>query len=180
MSRWPISLTFEIDDKAFQKYIKDAIKRGKDIRPALKQSGMIMIRSFADNFKAEGRPIKWKTLSENTVAQRRKRSSRVLQDTGRLRISTISRMSEGNIYDLKRYELKMGTSLDTGAWHQFGVKPYVISPRTAPVLAIPIPGDPIFATKFRHPGLEPRPFVLIQPEDETAIANVFADYMVGE
>lgn len=179
MQQWPIKLEFRIDDKEFQKYIREAIDRGKDLRPALKQSGVAMMRSFADNFLEDGRPEKWKPLAENTIAQRRKKSRRVLQDTRRLMMSTISRVAEGNVYKLRKYELEMGTNLKIGPWHQFGTKPYTIDPKSAPQLVIPIPGAPIFAKRVNHPGIEPRPFVMIQREDEKTISDIFSDFLVG-
>jgi len=77
MSRWPISLEFEVDDREFQKYMRQAIRRGKDLKPPLKRSGVVMTRSFAENFKAQGRPNRWDPLAPNTIAQRRKRSENI-------------------------------------------------------------------------------------------------------
>jgi phage gpG-like protein len=179
MAKVLMSLKIEVNDKELQKYLRQAIRRMGDIRPALKQCGVVMIRSFGDNFRHEGRPNKWKPLAKNTVKLRRKGSDRILQDTGMLRMSSMSRTHPGNIYRLRRQDLKMGSNLVIAAWQQYGTPAHTIAARSTPQLKIPLPGEPIYATKVRHPGIEPRPFILIQKKDIKDMTKIFRKFAVG-
>jgi phage gpG-like protein len=139
-----------------------------------------MFRSFDLNFKRQGRPRKWKALSRNTIASRRKFSKKVLQDTGRLRMSVMARSAPGNIYKLTSDSLKMGSRMKIAGWHQWGTEPYTIVPKNKTILRFMTPGGPVFAKQVKHPGLPARPFVLIQNEDVRAMTKVFAEHVVGE
>lgn len=177
---WPVEFQMEIRDADLKRYMAEAERRGKDLKPPLKRCGIVMMRSFAMNFQQEGRPSKWKPLSPNTVAGRRKGSSRVLQDTGRLRMSLTARTASGNIYKLTPNSLVMGTNLSIAQYHQYGTKPYTITAKRAKALRIPTPDGIIFRKQVRHPGLPARPFVLIQRQDEREMVNIFADYLEGK
>jgi len=177
MEQWPIDIQIVIDDKEFQKYLDEAIARAKNLTVPLKRCSIVMFQSFKENFREQGRPRRWKTLSRSTVLQRRRRSNRVLQDTGRLKMSVISRVGRGNIYVLRRDSLKMGTNLFVAPLLQYGTDPYTITPKSAPALKIPTPQGIIYRTRARHPGLSARPFVLFQPEDITECTAIFADYV---
>lgn len=173
-------ITLDIDDKELQKYIVKALERQNNLSPALKKSGIVMLRSFALNFRSQGRPRAWRVLSPNTIAGRRRGSKRILQDTGRLRMSLLARTAAGNIYELRRNSLKMGTHLKIASYLQYGTKPYSIYPKSANVLRFMTTSGVTFARHVRHPGLAPRPFVLFQNEDIIDITNIFADHAVGE
>ena len=186
MRQWPVELRVELDDKEAKGYMRELVRRGSDLQPALKRCGIVMTRSFALNFKQEGRPSHWRPLSANTIAGRRKGSSRILQDTGMLRMSTISRTAPGNIYHLSRNMLKMGSNLKYAVYHQFGTQPYIIRPRNAKVLRFTVAGTGrsrkriVFAKVVHHPGLPARPFVVIQDEDVKAMREIFRSYVLGE
>jgi phage gpG-like protein len=177
---WPVDLQVEIRDEELKKLIKDLERAGKDLTPALKRSGVHMISSFDKNFKQQGRPQRWKPLSPNTIAARRKGSSAILQDKGLLRMSMLSRAARGNIYRLTKDSLVMGSNLKIAPYHQYGTQPYIIRPRTKKLLRFKTAQGWAFARLVHHPGLPARPFALIQPEDETALAEIFADHMVSE
>jgi len=136
-----------------------AIDRMADLRPALRTAGNIMTRSFGRNFAAEGRPTKWAPLSPATIARRRQGRGRlgikILQDTGRLRESTIGRGAGAadHVYDLSPRSLVIGTRLIYAATHQFGRRDWKIPAR---------------------------PFVLVQPEDEQAIGLAFERWVARQ
>lgn len=75
----------------------------------------------------------WPRLSPNTIAGRRKGSSRILQDTGRLKTSFTHRVSGRGV--------SVGTNVEYAPFHQFGTKgPYEIKPKNAKALAFKMAG----------------------------------------
>ena len=180
MAKSGISLSVEIKSDDLKRLLKEMEIRGKNLTPLFKKYAILMTRSFNDNFRQEGRPRKWKALSKNTIAGRRKKSSRILQDKGFLRQSTLSRSGPGNIRKFTRDSLVMGTRNKVAPFHQFGTKPYVIVPRNKKALSFMTASGRVFAAKVNHPGLVARPFVMIQQEDEDAMAKVALDHMVQE
>ena len=179
MPKYGIAIRVEVDDKEFKKYMSQAIRRGKNLKPPLKRCGMVMLRSFSDNFKRGGRPKRWKRLTPNTIAGRRKQSKKVLQDTGKLRMSTLSKVAPGNIHRQGENSLVMGSNLKIAQYHQWGTKPYTIVPKNRKVLRFMTATGPAFARKVNHPGLPARPFIMIQDEDVKAFVGIFRDYVVG-
>lgn len=172
-----LEIQVEIQDKELKLLLKAMERRGKDLKPYFKKVAILMTRSFGENFKREGRPKKWKALSKNTVAGRRKGSSRILQDKGLLRLSVMSTAAAGNIRKVSKDSLKMGTQQKTAEWHQFGTKPYVIQPKSKQALSFMTASGRVFVKKVNHPGLVSRPFVMIQTEDELAMAKLAMDHM---
>ena len=96
-----------------------AVARIGDCRKPLSLAGMAVQRSFTRQFAASGTPP-WKPLAKSTVRGRRKKSSRPLQDTGRLRRSYTSRAGLGSIWALSPLELRVGSNLEYAAIHQAG------------------------------------------------------------
>lgn len=175
-----LSITMEIDDKAFKQYMAEIVERGEDLRPYLKRAGLLMMRSFDQNFRSQGRPQRWRKLAPNTIAGRRKGSSRILQDSGRLRMSTMSKTAPGNIYRMTPNSLRMGSRMTIAAYHQYGTKPYDIVPRNKKVLRFMTTSGVTYASVVHHPGLVARPFVLFQTEDVRDLTEMAGNYMVGQ
>ena len=175
-----IDLKVTIEDKELKRSLREMELRGKNLTPFLKKAQVVMTRSFALNFKNEGRPNRWKQLSPNTVAGRRKGSKRILQDKGRLRMSTLSKSAQGNITHFSKDSLKMGSRLKIAPFHQYGTRPYTIVPRNAKALSFMTAGGRIFAKRVKHPGLNARPFVMIQREDEETLMKAALDHMTEE
>jgi len=107
----------------------------------------LMIRSFDLNFRYEGRPKKWAPLLKATI--RRKKSSGILKDTGRLRLSTMSEAAGGNITKFASDSLIMGTSVPYAKYLQEGTK-----------------------------HMPARPFVIIQNEDAEEMERLTAEFFV--
>lgn len=180
MAKSGISLSIEIKSDDLKRLLKEMEIRGKNLTPLFKKFAILMTRSFNDNFREEGRPRKWKALSKNTVAGRRKKSNRILQDKGFLRQSVLARSGPGNIRKFTKDSLTMGTRNKVAAWHQRGTKPYTIVPRNKKALSFMTASGRVFVAKVNHPGLVARPFILIQREDEDAMVKVTLDHMVQE
>jgi len=171
------SLPITVDDKEFQDTMLALEKRNMKIRPLLDRWNVWMIRSITMNFIQEGRPKKWAVLAKTTIAGRRKQSSRILQDTGRLRMSATVRSAPGNITRFSRDSLIMGSSLKQAAWLQYGTAPYTIRPKRKKVLRFKVaPNVYKFAKIVYHPGLVPRPFIGIQEEDEVELTRLAAEF----
>lgn len=178
-----IDLKVEIQDKELQQYLKKIAGKAEKRRVLLKRFGIIMLRSFAQNFKDEGRPRHWKRLSPNTIAARRRGgdrrygSKKILQDSGRLRLSVTSKSGPGNIYQMSEDSLKMGSRLKIATFHQDGTRPYTIRPKRSKMLSFMTTEGRRFAGKVNHPGLPARPFIMIQDDDERSMLDETVRYL---
>lgn len=136
------------------------INAGLQQAPLLRAIGMKLIAWTMQNFRVEGIERKWKPLSANTVAARRKGSSAVLQDKGLLRASWTQ--SGGNpkvIGDT----VSVTSNVKYAPFHEFGTKPYVIRPKTKKMLVFKTAGGMRFAKKVNHPGLPQRKMAPSKP-----------------
>ena len=130
----------------------------------LKAFGRILVRSITENFEAEGRPKPWKPLAESTLfgrvgvgrlvgkkgkelkrAQKRLGNVMILQDSGLLKNSARAEVS-GNTLRVG----PAGPAAIYAAIHQFGGK----------------------AGRGRKVQIPARPFLLVQPEDETELLDL--------
>jgi phage gpG-like protein len=87
--------------------------------PILRAVGLRLTGWVARNFKDEGTEEKWRPLSAKTIAQRRKNSNRILQDTGRLRMSWGP--AAGNPTVLGD-TVRVTSNVKYAAAHEFGTK----------------------------------------------------------
>lgn len=95
--------------------------------------GIQAMNWILENFQREGGLLEdgpWQKLSENTIAGRRKGSSRILQNTGILRASFQPQVTST--------EVRVGSALKVALWQNEGTKgPYPIVPKNALALAFP-------------------------------------------
>lgn len=125
------------------------LDRALSTRVMLEVIGQDVLGWVADNFRREGIEKPWARLSPSTIASRRKGSSRILQDTGKLRQSFTSRVS-GNA-------VEVGTVNRVAPYHHFGTRPYVIRPVRRKWLRFKDEtGATVFSRQVRHPGLSER------------------------
>lgn len=119
-----------LDLKVIQRGRKQAITKltglGKDIakpKALYARWAVQALRWIDQNFKTEGGMLsgrKWKKMSARTFAHRRrgrrskKKTAKLLQDTGRLRSSFVYRMLSGN------RGVAVGTNVHYAATHEFG------------------------------------------------------------
>ncbi len=128
-------------------------------------------RNFQQEGALTGRP--WAKLSPNTIAGRRRGSSRILQDTGGLKSSFTERHDASGV--------RVGSAKEISEYHQLGTRPYVIRPKNAKALAFTMAGGGravgasfssintkrtfrkgqklTFAKFVNHPGLVARPML---------------------
>lgn len=125
----------------------------------LKQSSLLnlignaLLKWVNDNFVREGIEVKWKPLSPATIALRRKRSSKILQDTGRLRMSFVAKV------DSVSQTVAVGTEDVRAPWHHYGTPPREITPKHGDYLTVMTPAGWRRVRKVKHPGLPSRPLL---------------------
>ena len=81
-------LSMKLDSDELQAAVRAMLARGDDLRPYHKKLGAWMLKSVDKNWRAQGRPKKWKKLSDMTWALRKwagVTSTKILQVTGELR-----------------------------------------------------------------------------------------------
>lgn len=132
----------------FEKRIQHIETRMKDgVQKSLARAGIIMLKSVNSNFESEGRPSPWAPLKPSTLEMRTRGGVAVLQDSGRLKRSITMRLGEG--------EVSVGTNVQYGKYHQFGV----------------------LKTGGKFPGktIPQRQFLMFQDQDKEDIARLFRE-----
>lgn len=120
----------------------------KDRTVLHKRMGRVGVRWIQQNFQRQGQP-RWKRLSPNTVAARRKGSSKILQDSGLLRASFDSQANS--------VRAVIGSPLQISLYHEKGTKKYVIKPKkSGGSLRFVTAGGVVFAKSVQHPGVSKR------------------------
>jgi phage gpG-like protein len=147
MTTTETGFSITIDDGGLVATLNQMVQKAKNLRPLLKMFQVLMIRSFDLNFRYEGRPAKWAPLLKATI--RRKKSSGILKDTGRLRLSTMSETAGGNITKFASDSLIMGTSVPYAKFLQEGTK-----------------------------HMPARPFIIIQKEDAEEMERLTAGFFM--
>lgn len=107
----------------------------------------------AQNFRQEGIEKKWKPLSSNTIAARRKASNKPLQDTGRLRMSFTKSANNPRIAGNTVY---ITSNVKYASFHEFGTRPIIIRPKSKKALAFRTALGMRFAKSVKHPGIPQR------------------------
>jgi phage gpG-like protein len=127
-----------------KKKMEEAGNRSKDLRPWLEQAGLVALSSIQLNqFRASGTP-KWPGLKFATIIRRRDGDGgglpKPLLDTGVLVNSFISGVESkgagrspelrqgGNLKELTKSRLVVGTALKYAHFHQFGTARMVARP----------------------------------------------------
>jgi len=149
-----VTINLKVEIAKAQRAIK-RLGRKLETRQYLELVGSQLLHWVNQNFKDQGTEKKWKPLTPNTKAGRRKegKGAKILQNTGRLKQSFVSKvMKDGN-------SVSVGTNNKVAKWHEFGTKPYVIRPKNKKMLKFPVVGGFAFAKKVNHPGLPARPML---------------------
>jgi phage virion morphogenesis protein len=121
----------------------------RQVEKPLKSAGAYMLGSIEKNFRAQGRPEKWKLLSPKTLKRRRKGrgagKSQILIDTARLKNSMSFRLvSEPGV--------EIGTNAVYGPRQHFGYEG---------------------GTGRGRSKTPARPFLMFQDEDFTELTEIF-------
>jgi phage virion morphogenesis protein len=135
----------KVDDRELRRAISRIMERLSNPQRAFKAIGLIVRNSVLKNFEAQGRPQRWKELKESTI--RKKGSSRILEDTGRLRNSIT--------YRAHRDMVEIGTNVVYAGIHQFGGR----------------------AGRGHSAEIPSRPFLMLQEEDYNVIKTTMLDFL---
>lgn len=127
----------------------------------------------------------WKRLRPNTIAGRRKGTSKPLNNTGLLRAS-FTRGGRNNIYRFRgSAALVIGSSRQEAVFHNFGTRgPYKIRPNRKKSLRFVVAGKTgakrrgggfwAFAKEITHPGLPARPMLKVSRGMAIRVAKLTA------
>ena len=148
-------------DKLVKDYLANVGKRMREPEKALRECGLVLLRSIAKNFEKGGRPVKWVPSLRATSSK-----GQTLVATARLK-NSITMEVAGN-------RLTVGTNLKYAAIQQLGG---IITPKTAKVLLANIPGVGYRAMKKVE--IPARPYLVVQDEDENTFKRIIADYTVN-
>lgn len=183
--------------EAAMNVIADMAARSVKTRPLMGQIGHIILGSVARNFESEGRPERWKPISEltreiyegNLLARLRatKGYQRIKREqTRRRREAAYLAKSGGKILqrsgDLRKSitigkvtdsSVEVGSSLPYARIHQLGGE---IVPKRRNVLLIPVGGRYLAVRKVTIPA---RPYLVLQNEDGTFIMRAVKDYILA-
>lgn len=171
-----LSLKYSIKDLEARTELKQVAERMSEPQKALKECGLVLLRSIARNFKAGGRPVRWKK------SKRAKREGgQTLVDTARLKKSVTMQVSGK--------KLIVGTNVKYAAIHHLGGR---ISQNVTvkkfwrymdKAFGKRIPARKVLVRSHqRHMKFEmpERPFVMVQDEDWRVFRRIIGDYVIGE
>ena len=103
------SITYNIKDLKAKAAIKQARRRLENPEKVLKECGLVLLRSVARNFKAGGRPVRWRP------------SKRALREGGKTLIDT-ARLKNSMTMRVLGRSLTVGTNVKYARIHQLGGK----------------------------------------------------------
>jgi len=141
-------------DRLFRRVGRLSNKISRETEKPLKAGAVYMLGSIERNFKAGGRPKKWKKLADSTVRQRRKGKGKggikPLVDTARMKNSMSTR--------IRRTEAEVGTNVVQAKRQHFGY-----------------PGG----SGRGHSKTPARPYMMFQREDTDAIGKIFSKHVTS-
>ncbi|MCP4990886.1 MAG: hypothetical protein GY928_34045 [Colwellia sp.] len=107
----------------YVKDVDDKVKRSHDMTPAMRKIGLYLMGSIRRNFKAEGRPQRWKPLANATIQDRLRKgfgSGPILQRTGALMNSLTKPGAKGQIFSARKRSLQLSSRIPYFPYHQRG------------------------------------------------------------
>lgn len=162
-------INLKVDDREVVSVLRKMLARSQDLEPAMAGIAARMLGAVEDNFRAEGRPTKWKALKPSTLAARAAagRSGKILQRT--------SHMARSITPFHSRTVAGVGTNVPYAAAMNNGSKPHEIKPRNKKLLFF----GGHFAKKVNHPGTVARPFMVLVERDKSDILVIMAAHIAS-
>lgn len=164
-----------IDDRDLMRKLKTLDKRASGLSPVLKNIGEYKVEATQALFDKEQDPqgVKWAALSSKY--KDKKKGSKILTETRRLRDSII--------YAVRNGGLRIGTNVIYGAAHQFGIDKSVMVPAHRRLVKKAFGHAlkfPVWAQVRAHsfnPHLPARPYLGWNQADRTEIRGIVADFL---
>ena len=153
-----------------------------DLSPFLKKAGVALVESSQKNFLVGGRP-KWLPLSASTVEIRAKskksfRTHRRGLNKGRVTEKTFNKLIAGakTLRDTGRLMASIGVPGKGGVYR---LEPDSITIGTAVKYAEPQQRGATTKGFIKGKKIPPRPFLLVQPDDETNVIRLAREFADG-
>lgn len=168
-----VSVKYNIKDLQARAALKQAARHLSKPEKALKECGLVLLRSVAKNFKAGGRPMRWHP-SKRALAE----GGKTLLDTARLKNSMTMRVL-GKV-------LTVGTNVKYARIHQLGGKlDKNVTVRQhyrniTKAFGRPIEGRKVLIKQHSRQQdmyIPARPFLMIQPGDMRIMKRIVAEYV---
>jgi len=170
-----VAIKYTIKDLEAKAALKGVARRLSKPEKALKECGLVLLRSIAKNFKAGGRPVRWRR-SGRALAE----GGKTLVDTARLKNSIAMRVL-GKL-------LTVGSNVKYARIHQLGGKldknvsvkqhyRYITQ-----AFGKDIEGRKVLVRQHQRKQdayIPARPFLKIQDADMRIIRKIVADYVTG-
>jgi len=166
-----MEITYTIKSDRIDDLFRKLIRRSVNLRPALVSIGEKLAASIEQNFEDEGRPEKWKPLSEPTLRARREKgyTGPILQASGQLAASI------ANNIDVEADAVYVGTNKEYGKYMHFGTK-QIIKPRQRMWLWKNLGIWKEIGDELKTPA---RPFMLVQNEDIVFAEKRMLDHLTA-
>jgi phage gpG-like protein len=169
-----VAVNYTIKDLTGRKMLTQAERRMADPKTALKECGLVLIRSIARNFKAGGRPVRWHP-SKRALAE----GGKTLLDTARLKNSI-------SIQVIRKTSIKVGTAVKYARIHQLGgkldknvtIKQHYRTITRA--FGKPIDERKVLVRQHQRQQdmyIPARPFLMVQDADLRIMRRIVADYV---
>jgi len=159
-----------VKDQRLQQVFRILVDKSHNNAPAMAAISGVMLGALEDNFRAEGRPNRWKPLKASTLLSRAQngKSGKILQATGKLAAS-MTPFHTGT-------SAGVGTNLPYAAAMNNGSRPHEIKAKNKKALAF---GGRFFK-RVKHPGTVPREFMVLMDRDKNDILQVMGQHLVSE
>lgn len=169
------AIKHQIDTQQTASQLAQVAGRMADPGPALEKMGLLLIGSVLKNFKAGGRPIRWKPSK-----RARREGGQTLIDTARLKNSITRRVAGKTLY--------VGTNVAYGAIHQFGgrIHKNVTVSQHWRIMRQAF-GRPVDARRISVGShqrqmdirIPARPFLAVQDADRRYMDRIVAEHVLG-
>ena len=169
-----ISLKYILKEMELKAAVKPLVDRLSKPQQALKEYGLVLLRSIAHNFKTGGRPDKWT------------RSVRAKQSGGKTLIDT-ARLKNSITMDVTDKILTVGTNVIYAAIHDLGgrIKKNVTVSKhwryMDTAFGKPIKGKKVLVKSHQRKmnlNIPQREFMVVQDSDWRVFKRIFADYLI--
>lgn len=171
-----IALEYSLEDLEAKAGLKQLKKRLSKPEQALKECGLVLLRSIAKTFKAGGRPVRWKPSKRAKAVIKGK----TLIETARLKNSITMRVSDKT--------LTVGTSVKYAAIHDLGgrinknvtVKKHWRYMDKAFGKAIPARSVMVKSHRRKMDiDMPQREFLVVQDSDHRVFKRIFQDHLLS-